>query len=113
MSYLYIYYLTVKKENKTQSDDELFELLLKENLVNNIGKKEDYDYIKESICTTKDYSPELIKEKFENSKIVKLLKQKTFLMRYMTTWLYSMSINIERIIKDFHIKLDEPLFLRN
>ena len=76
LSYLYIYYLTVKKENKTQSDDELFELLLKENLVNNIGKKEDYDYIKESICTTKDYSPELIKEKFENSKIVKLLKQK-------------------------------------
>ena len=25
-------------------------------------------------------------------------------------WRYSMSINIERIIKDFHIKLDEPLF---
>ena len=55
---------------------EEFELFLKENIVNNIGKKEDYDYIKESICTTKDYSPELIKEKFENSKIVKLLKQK-------------------------------------
>ena len=33
-------------------------------------------YIKESICKTKDYSPELIKEKFRNSKIVKLLKQK-------------------------------------
>ena len=33
-----------------------------------------------------------------------------FLMRYMMTWLYSMSINIERVIKDFHIKLDEPLF---
>lgn len=32
------------------------------------------------------------------------------LVRQMTTWLYSMSINIERIIKDFHIKLDEPLF---
>ena len=31
-------------------------------------------------------------------------------MRYMMTWLYSMSINIERAIKDFHIKLDEPLF---
>ena len=31
-------------------------------------------------------------------------------MRYMMTWLYSMSINIERVIKDFHIKLDEPLF---
>lgn len=31
------------------------------------------------------------------------------LVRQMTTWLYSMSINIERIIKDFHIKLDEPL----
>ena len=25
------------------------------------------------------------------------------------TWLYSMSINIERVIKDFHIKPDEPL----
>lgn len=32
------------------------------------------------------------------------------LVRQMTTWLYSMSINIERAIKDFHIKLDEPLF---
>lgn len=32
-----------------------------------------------------------------------------FLMRYMMTWLYSMSINIERVIKDFHIKPDEPL----
>lgn len=32
------------------------------------------------------------------------------LVRYMMTWLYSMSINIERAIKDFHIKLDEPLF---
>ena len=31
-------------------------------------------------------------------------------MRYMMTWLYSMSINIERVIKDFHIKPDEPLF---
>lgn len=31
-------------------------------------------------------------------------------MRYMMTWLYSMSINIERAIKDFHIKPDEPLF---
>ena len=31
------------------------------------------------------------------------------LVRQMTAWLYSMSINIERIIKDFHIKLDEPL----
>ncbi len=30
-------------------------------------------------------------------------------MRYMMTWLYSMSINIERVIKDFHIKPDEPL----
>ena len=28
----------------------------------------------------------------------------------MMTWLYSMSINIERVIKDFHIKPDEPLF---
>ena len=32
------------------------------------------------------------------------------LVRQMTTWLYSMSINIERVIKDFHIKPDEPLF---
>ena len=31
-------------------------------------------------------------------------------MRYMMTWLYSMSINIKRAIKDFHIKPDEPLF---
>lgn len=28
----------------------------------------------------------------------------------MMTWLYSMSINIERAIKNFHIKPDEPLF---
>ena len=68
--------LTVKKENKTQSDDELFEILLKENLDNNEDKNEDYKYITEKICSIKDYSPELIKEKFENSKIVKLLKQK-------------------------------------
>lgn len=32
------------------------------------------------------------------------------LVRYMMTWLYSMSINIERAIKNFHIKPDEPLF---
>ena len=32
------------------------------------------------------------------------------LVRQMTAWLYSMSINIERVIKDFHIKPDEPLF---
>ena len=69
-------YLTVKKENKTQSDNELFEILLKENLDKDDYENIYYDYIKESICTTKDYSPELIKEKFENSKIVKLLKQK-------------------------------------
>ncbi len=68
--------LTVKKENKTQSDDELFEILLKENLDNDKDENEDYKYITEKICSIKDYSPELIKEKFENSKIVKLLKQK-------------------------------------
>lgn len=69
-------YLTVKKENKTQSDNELFEILLKENLDNDKDENEDYKYITEKICSIKDYSPELIKEKFENSKIVKLLKQK-------------------------------------
>ena len=68
--------LTVKKENKTQSDDELFEILLKENLDNDKDENEDYKYITEKICSIKDYSPELIKKKFENSKIVKLLKQK-------------------------------------
>ncbi len=68
--------LTVKKENKTQSDDELFEILLKENLDNDKDENEDYKYVTENICPMKDYSPELIKEKFENSKIVKLLKQK-------------------------------------
>lgn len=68
--------LTVKKENKTQSDDELFEILLKENLDNDNDKNKYYKYITEKICSIKDYSPELIKEKFENSKIVKLLKQK-------------------------------------
>ena len=68
--------LTVKKENKTQSDNELFEILLKENLDNDKDENEDYKYITEKICSIKDYSPELIKEKFENSKIVKLLKQK-------------------------------------
>lgn len=68
--------LTVKKENKTQSDDELFEILLKENLDNDKDENEDYKYVTENICHIKDYSPELIKEKFENSKIVKLLKQK-------------------------------------
>lgn len=69
-------YLTVKKENKTQSDNELFEILLKENLDNDNDKNKYYKYITEKICSIKDYSPELIKEKFENSKIVKLLKQK-------------------------------------
>lgn len=68
--------LTVKKENKTQSDNELFEILLKENLDNDNDKNKYYKYITEKICSIKDYSPELIKEKFENSKIVKLLKQK-------------------------------------
>ena len=69
-------YLTVKKENKTQSDNEFFEILLKENLDNDKDKNKYYKYIKENICSMKDYSPELIKKKFENSKIVKLLKQK-------------------------------------
>lgn len=69
-------YLTVKKENKTQSDDELFEILLKENLDNDKDENKYYKYVTENICHIKDYSPELIKEKFENSKIVKLLKQK-------------------------------------
>ena len=68
--------LTVKNENKTQSDNELFEILLKENLDNDNDKNKYYKYITEKICSIKDYSPELIKEKFENSKIVKLLKQK-------------------------------------
>ncbi len=66
--------LTVKKENKTQSDDELFEIL--NNNQNKKENNENYEYITEKICSIKDYSPELIKEKFENSKIVKLLKQK-------------------------------------
>ena len=69
-------YLTVKNENKTQYDNELFEILSKENLDKDDYENIYYDYIKESICTTKDYSPELIKEKFKDSKIVKLLKQK-------------------------------------
>ena len=69
-------YLTVKKENKTQSDNELFEILLKENLDNDKDENKYYKYVTEKICSIKDYSPELIKEKFENSKIVKLLKQK-------------------------------------
>lgn len=67
-------YLTVKKENKTQSDNELFEIL--NNNQNKKENNENYEYITEKICSIKDYSPELIKEKFENSKIVKLLKQK-------------------------------------
>lgn len=54
--------LTVKKENKTQSDDELFEILLKENLDNDKDENEDYKYITEKICSIKDYSPELIKK---------------------------------------------------
>lgn len=66
--------LTVKKENKTQSDNELFEIL--NNNQNKKENNENYEYITEKICSIKDYSPELIKEKFENSKIVKLLKQK-------------------------------------
>ena len=66
--------LTVKKENKTQSDDELFEIL--NNNQNKKENNENYEYITEKICSIKDYSPEFIKEKFENSKIVKLLKQK-------------------------------------
>lgn len=69
--------LTIKKENKTQSDSELFEILLKEkDLDNDKGKNEDYEYIIEKICSMKEYSPEFIKEKVKNSKIVKLLKQK-------------------------------------
>lgn len=66
--------LTVKNENKTQSDNELFEIL--NNNQNKKENNENYEYITEKICSIKDYSPELIKEKFENSKIVKLLKQK-------------------------------------
>ena len=69
-------YLTVKNENKTQSDNELFEILLKENLDKDKYENIYYDHFKESICSTKDYSPELIKEKFKDSKIVKLLKTK-------------------------------------
>lgn len=69
-------YLTVKKENKTQSDNELFEILSKEKLKKDKYENIYYDHFKESICSTKDYSPELIKEKFKDSKIVKLLKQK-------------------------------------
>ena len=57
-----------------QSDDELFEIL--NNNQNKKENNENYEYITEKICSIKDYSPELIKEKFENSKIVKLLKQK-------------------------------------
>ena len=68
--------LTVKKENKTQSDDELFEILSKEKLKKDKRENIYYDHFKESICSTKEYSPELIKEKFKDSKIVKLLKQK-------------------------------------
>ena len=67
-------YLTVKNENKTQYDNELFEIL--NNNQNKKENNENYEYITEKICSIKDYSPELIKEKFKDSKIVKLLKQK-------------------------------------
>lgn len=66
--------LTVKKEDKTGKDNELFEILKNcKNLI--YSNKDNYEYVSEEIGNINKYSSEYIKEKIENSKIVSLLNQ--------------------------------------
>lgn len=67
--------LTVKDEDKTYKDNELFEIL-KNCKKLTYANKNNYEYASEKICNMNKYSPEYIKEKIENSKIVSVLAQK-------------------------------------